>query len=82
VLAQHADDGLVLVRVPTEDVLDDDDGFLDDVRDFGRHEGEEDGDRAVGRSGDLDGESSDGADGFADEVDVDLGGVSEKAQRI
>lgn len=48
VLAECANDTFVLVRVPSEDVLDDDDGFLDDVRDLGRDELKQNRDADVG----------------------------------
>ena len=69
------DDGFVLVGVFAEDVLDDDGGFLDDVGDAGVDELEEGVDALPCSWLDLDGEFTDGADGFADELDIDLGGV-------
>lgn len=72
ILAQDPDNALILVGVAPEDVLDDDDGFLDDVGDFRLHEGDEDGDAEVGGGVDFDGETADGADGFAHEIDVDF----------
>jgi hypothetical protein len=75
VLTQRSNDPLVLVRVAPEDVLDDDDRFLDDVGHFGFHQREEDRDAQVGGGGDFDGEAADGAYGLADEFDVDFGGV-------
>ena len=75
VVAQGGDDALIPVGVTAENVLDDDDGLLHDVVDFGLDELKENPDAALGRSLELDGASSDGADGLADEVDVDLCGV-------
>ena len=34
VLAKRRDDTLILAGIPSEDVLDDDNGLLDDIRDF------------------------------------------------
>lgn len=75
VLAQPADDALVPVRVLAEDVADHNGGLLDDVGDLGGDEVEEDVDAGLCGLFELDGELADGADGLADEVDVDLGRV-------
>ena len=55
VLTQHGDDALVLARVPPEDVLDHDHGFLDDVCHFRLNELEESFDAVVCGGLDFDG---------------------------
>lgn len=65
-----------MVGVFAEDVADYDGGFLDYVGYFCGDEVEEGGDAEFGCRFDFDGEFSDGADGFADKVYVDFGGVS------
>lgn len=76
VLAECADDGFVLVRILAEDVADHDRGFLHDIGHFGGDELQERVDAATGGGLNLDGEFADRADGLADEMDVDFGGVS------
>jgi hypothetical protein len=75
-LTQSRDDALVFPRVPPEDVFDDDDGFLDDVSDLGLNERQERLDADICGWFDFDGDSTDGTDGFAHEIDVDFGCVS------
>mmetsp|Transcript_15997 Transcript_15997/g.41525 ORF Transcript_15997/g.41525 Transcript_15997/m.41525 type:complete len:1014 (+) Transcript_15997:689-3730(+) len=81
VLAQCADDRLVLVGVPAEDVLDHDDGLLDDVVDLGLDQLQQDIDAAL--RGALQGHSAapDGANRLAHEVHVHLGGVLLKLEQ-
>lgn len=75
VLAQHRDDTLVLPRVPPEDVLDDDDGFLDYVCHFGLDELKEGFDASVRGGFHLDGDTTDRTHRFTHEVNVHFGGV-------
>lgn len=75
VLAQHRDDTLILPRVPPEDVLDDNDGFLDYVGHFGLDELEEGFDTSVCGGFHLDSDTTDGAHRFTDKVDVHFRGV-------
>jgi hypothetical protein len=81
VLDHRADNAFVLVGVFAEDVADDHGGFLDDVRDFGVDELEERVDTLSRGGFDFDGEFADGADSFADKVDVDLGCISRQLAR-
>lgn len=75
VFAQRAYDALVLVRVLPEDVLDDDDRFLDDVVHLGLDQVEQGRDAALGGRLDFDRAAADRADGLSDEVDIDFGCV-------
>jgi hypothetical protein len=47
ILAQGADDALILVRISSENILDDHDCFLDDVGDLGLQQFEQHGDALV-----------------------------------
>lgn len=76
VLAQRANDALVLVRIPPENVFNDDDSLLHDVADFGFDEREQSRDAKIRRCSNLDGDPADGPHSLAHEFHVNLGGVS------
>ena len=72
VLAQRADDGLVLVRVAAEDVADHDHGLLHHVVGLLLDQRQQRLHTALGHLLQTDGETADGAHGLANDLHIDL----------
>ena len=66
------------MRVFTQDIFDDANGFLDDIVDFGGDEIEEDGNGTFTGFGDFEGALTYCADGAADKVYIDFAGIPDK----
>jgi hypothetical protein len=67
---QDGNNIVIAIRVPSEDIFDDHDCLLKYVRDFAVNQLEENFNARIGSAGDLDSETTNGANSFANKVDI------------